>query len=121
MSESEQDGFGDVIRDASDLPQELIFHINYLGGDMPNYSLNFSRPSTSVILQYFAFLRLGLEGYREIVRTVLENAGALARKLGAIEGLQLVSDGSQFPIVTLRPGETYRQTTRWVFRQSNTL
>lgn len=99
-------GMGTVVfRDASDLPQELIFHINYLGGDMPNYSLNFSRPSTSVILQYFAFLRLGLEGYREIVRTVLENAGALARKLGAIEGLQLVSDGSQFPIVTLRAGD----------------
>ncbi len=40
-------------------PEELVFHINYLGGDMPNYSLNFSRPSNSVVLQYFNFLRLG--------------------------------------------------------------
>ena len=72
-------GMGTVVfRDASDLPEELVFHINYLGGDMPNYSLNFSRPSNSVILQYFTFLRLGREGYGEIVASVLANAQALA-------------------------------------------
>jgi glutamate decarboxylase len=96
-------GMGTVIfRDASDLPEELIFHINYLGGDMPNYSLNFSRPSSSVILQYFAFLRLGIEGYSEIIKTVLGTAQALAGKLEQIDGLELVSDGSLFPIVTLK-------------------
>jgi glutamate decarboxylase len=95
-------GMGTVVfRDASDLPEELVFHINYLGGDMPNYSLNFSRPSSSVILQYFAFLRLGHAGYREIVTTMLANAQALAAKLGAIEGLELLNDGSAFPIVAL--------------------
>jgi glutamate decarboxylase len=95
-------GMGTVVfRDASDLPEELIFHINYLGGDMPNYSLNFSRPSSSVILQYFAFLRLGRGGYAEIVGSVLANAQALAQKLGAIDGLELVNDGSSFPIVAV--------------------
>jgi glutamate decarboxylase len=99
-------GMGTVIfRDAADLPEELIFHINYLGGDMPNYSLNFSRPSSSVILQYFAFLRLGQAGYKEIVATVLENAQSLAAKLGAIDGLELLTDGSQFPIVALRAND----------------
>jgi glutamate decarboxylase len=96
-------GMGTVIfRDRADLPEELIFHINYLGGDMPNYSLNFSRPSSSVILQYFAFLRLGIEGYRAIIESVLANAHALADKLAAIDGLELVSDGSRFPIVALK-------------------
>jgi glutamate decarboxylase len=102
-------GMGTVVfRDASDLPEELIFHINYLGGDMPNYSLNFSRPSSSVILQYFAFLRLGLEGYREIVQTVLANAVKLAGKLEQIEGLRLIADGSEFPIVALRAEDPER-------------
>jgi glutamate decarboxylase len=96
-------GMGTVVfRDGSDLPEELIFHINYLGGDMPNYSLNFSRPSSSVILQYFAFLRLGLSGYRQIVAAVLSNAHALASKLAKIDGLQLLGDASRFPIVALR-------------------
>ena len=40
-------GMGTVVfRDKSDLPEELVFHINYLGGDMPNYSLNFSAQAT---------------------------------------------------------------------------
>jgi glutamate decarboxylase len=96
-------GMGTVLfRDSSDLPEELVFHINYLGGDMPNYSLNFSRPSSSVILQYFTFLRLGHEGFREIVASGLANARALAAKLGTIEGLELLSDGAMFPIVALR-------------------
>jgi glutamate decarboxylase len=99
-------GMGTVVfRDASDLPEELVFHINYLGGDMPNYSLNFSRPSSSVILQYFAFLRLGRAGYEQIVSTMLANASALGARLGAIEELELVSDGSVFPIVTLRASD----------------
>jgi glutamate decarboxylase len=96
-------GMGTVVfRDSSDLPQELVFHINYLGGDMPNYSLNFSRPSSSVVLQYFNFLRLGHEGYTEIVSNVLSNAQALATRLRDIEGIELINDGSTFPIVVLR-------------------
>jgi glutamate decarboxylase len=91
-----------VFRDGSDLPEELVFQITYLGGDMPNYSLNFSRPSSSVVLQYFNFLRLGREGYAEIVGTMLSNAQSLASKLQGIEGVELVNDGSTFPIVVLR-------------------
>jgi glutamate decarboxylase len=96
-------GMGTVVfRDSSDLPEELVFHINYLGGDMPNYSLNFSRPSSSVVLQYFNFLRLGRSGYQAIVAGMLSNAQALAGKLGAIQGLEILNDGSTFPIVALR-------------------
>jgi glutamate decarboxylase len=96
-------GMGTVVfRDAADLPQELVFHINYLGGDMPNYTLNFSRPSYGVILQYFSFVRLGQAGYRRVVTTALENARALAAKLKAIEGLELIEGGSRFPIVVAR-------------------
>lgn len=96
-------GMGTVIfRDRSDLPEELVFHINYLGGDMPNYSLNFSRASNSVILQYYNFLRLGHDGYARIVKAMIENARALAAQLERIEGLALMNDGARFPIVALR-------------------
>jgi glutamate decarboxylase len=96
-------GMGTVVfREAADLPEELVFHINYLGGDMPNYSLNFSRPSNSVLLQYYNFLRLGRSGYEQIVSTVLANARALAERLSEIEGLELINDASSFPIVALR-------------------
>ncbi len=96
-------GMGTVVfREQSDLPEELVFHINYLGGDMPNYTLNFSRASNSVILQYFSLLRLGREGFEQIIATVLANAQALAGKLATIDGLEVLNDGSRFPIVVVR-------------------
>ena len=99
-------GMGTVVfRTRADLPEELVFHINYLGGDMANYSLNFSRPSTSVILQYYAFLRLGRPGYTAIVETMLANAQALAAKMARIEGLEVITGGELFPIVVARAAE----------------
>jgi glutamate decarboxylase len=96
-------GMGTIVfRDSADLPEELVFHINYLGGDIPNYSLNFSRPSNTVILQYFNFLRLGRAGYERIIANALANARALAGELARIEGVELVNGGQHFPIVALR-------------------
>ena len=46
------------------LPEDLVFDVNYLGGNMPTFALNFSRPGSEVIAQYFMFARLGREGYR---------------------------------------------------------
>ncbi|MGI8921124.1 MAG: glutamate decarboxylase [Solirubrobacteraceae bacterium] len=102
-------GLGTVVfRDRSDLPEELVFHINYLGGDMPNYSLNFSRPSNTVILQYYNFLRMGMEGYRGIVSGVLENASWIGEHLGANEHLQVINDASRFPVVCVRASDPER-------------
>src|SRR6201990_41361 len=47
------------------LPKELIFDVNYLGGHMPTFSLNFSRPGSEVVAQYFMFAALGYNGYRK--------------------------------------------------------
>jgi glutamate decarboxylase len=97
-------GMGTVIfRDKSDLPDELVFHINYLGGDMPNYSLNFSRPSNSVIVQYYNFLRLGHEGYARIAQAMLDNAQALTEGLLATGAFEALHDRESFPVVVVRP------------------
>ena len=48
-----------VWRAAEDLPDDLVFHVNYLGGDMPTFTLNFSRPGNQIVGQYYNFLRLG--------------------------------------------------------------
>lgn len=55
-------GIGWVIwRSKEDLPEELIFHINYLGADQPTFTLNFSKGSSQVIAQYYQLIRLGFE------------------------------------------------------------
>ena len=55
-----------IWRDAEALPEELIFWVNYLGDEMPTFALNFSRPGSQVVAQYYNFLRLGFEGYRRV-------------------------------------------------------
>ncbi|KAL8472382.1 hypothetical protein ACS0TY_029552 [Phlomoides rotata] len=66
-----------IWRNKEDLPDELIFHINYLGSDQPTFTLNFSKGSSHVIAQYYQLIRLGYEGYREI----MENCQAIAKLL----------------------------------------
>ena len=63
-------GVGWVIwRDPDALPDDLVFNVNYLGGDMPTFALNFSRPGNQVAAQYYNFLRLGFDGYRRVQQT----------------------------------------------------
>ena len=63
-------GVGWVVwRDTAELPEELIFRVNYLGGEMPTFGINFSRPGSQVVCQYYNFLRLGREGSAGSSRT----------------------------------------------------
>ncbi len=63
-------GVGWVVwRDKSDLPEGLIFNVNYLGGNMPTFNLNFSRPGGQIVAQYYNFIRLGIDGYSKIHNT----------------------------------------------------
>ncbi|HXR31449.1 MAG TPA: glutamate decarboxylase [Solirubrobacterales bacterium] len=97
-------GMGTVLfRDVETVPEELVFKINYLGGEMANYSLNFSRASNTVLLQYYNFLRLGHEGYTRIVGNLMENAAELERALTASGRFELLNDARYLPVVVVRP------------------
>ncbi len=89
-------GVGWVIwREESDLPKELIFDVNYLGGNMPTFALNFSRPGGQVIAQYFNFLRLGREGYAKIQGACYDTAEYLAREIAKIGPFEILYDGDR--------------------------
>jgi len=80
-------------REKHDLPEELIFDVNYLGGNMPTFALNFSRPGGEIICQYYNFLRLGKEGYREIQEGCRELGLYLAGKIAALGPFTIIYDG----------------------------
>ncbi|MEN5300390.1 glutamate decarboxylase [Brucella sp. TWI559] len=82
-----------VWREASDLPEELIFNVNYLGGNMPTFALNFSRPGGQIIAQYYNFLRLGREGYAKIHDACYETAQYLAAEIAKIGPFEMIFDG----------------------------
>ncbi|WP_053636365.1 glutamate decarboxylase [Streptomyces sp. XY152] len=81
-------------RDKAALPEDLVFHVDYLGGDMPTLALNFSRPGGQVVAQYFLFLRLGREGYRRVHQACADTAQHLARQVADMGPFTLLYDGT---------------------------
>lgn len=70
-----------VFRNEDYVPKELVFELHYLGSVEYSFGLNFSRPAAPVLAQYFNFLNLGFQGYRDIMQEDLKNARLLSRAL----------------------------------------
>jgi len=77
------------------VPDDLVFHINYLGGNFPSFTLNFSRSSSEVIGQYYNFLRLGFKGYKAIIETCMNNALLLEKCLKQTKYFKVYSNAKQ--------------------------
>jgi glutamate decarboxylase len=91
-------GVGWVIwRHVAALPEELVFRVDYLGGDMPTFTLNFSRPGSQVVAQYYNLIRLGFEGYRAVQQECRDVARHLAVQLRGMKSFELITDGSELP------------------------
>jgi glutamate decarboxylase len=97
-----------IWRDKAALPRDLVFDVNYLGGHMPTFSLNFSRPGSEVIAQYFMFTSLGRDGYTAMMTNLREMAMHISSGVSKIGPYRLISDGSDLPVFAfaLRPETT---------------
>jgi glutamate decarboxylase len=105
-------GIGWVIwRETEDLPEDLIFRVSYLGGNMPTFALNFSRPGAQVLLQYYNYLRLGKEGYYAVQKESQEVALFLSKAIHDMGPFELFTDGSDIPVLSWRQKEGY--TSNW--------
>jgi len=107
-----------IFCDKNDLPEELIFEVNYLGGLMPNYSLNFSKASNTIIAQYYNLIRLGKKGYQDILQILLVNAIYLAHKLENSGRFEIINKEILFPLVAVKLKEDAKFT---VFQLSEKL
>ncbi|MEV0852519.1 glutamate decarboxylase [Nocardia fluminea] len=104
-------GIGFVVwRGPEYLPDDLVFRVNYLGGDMPTFTLNFSRPGNQVIGQYYNFLRLGRSGYSQVMQSLSQTARWFGERLRASGHFEVITDGSAIPVLSFRlagdPGYT---------------
>ncbi len=87
-----------IWRDQEALPEELIFKVNYLGGEMPTLTLNFSRPGNQIVAQYYNSLRLGREGYTRIQQACHDTALYVSSEIAKMGPFTLLSDGSELPV-----------------------
>lgn len=93
-------GLGWVLWRSKDLlPEELIFKVSYLGGEMPTFGLNFSRPGAQVLLQYYNLIRLGFDGYTRVQRETQQTALQLAAGVEELSCLEVIARGDALPVV----------------------
>jgi glutamate decarboxylase len=87
-----------IWREKDCLPSDLVFEVNYLGGSMPTFALNFSRPGSEVIAQYYMFVSLGFDGYKEIQCASSAIAQHIAKEIEEIGPYWTLTDGSDLPV-----------------------
>jgi glutamate decarboxylase len=103
-------GVGWIIwRETADLHPDLIFNVDYLGGTMPTLAINFSRPASQIVAQYYNLIRLGRSGYRAIHQACQEVAVHLAGEIARIGPFELVSRGTDLPVFAWK----LKQETHW--------
>ncbi|MEI7650234.1 MAG: glutamate decarboxylase, partial [Methanomicrobiales archaeon] len=113
-------GVGWIIwRDAAALPGDLIFWVNYLGSNMPTFALNFSRPGSQIILQYYNFLRLGIEGYTRVQSSLRDVAMTLAENISGLGPFELITKGDELPVFAFKLKDEIKNYT--VFDVSDAL
>jgi glutamate decarboxylase len=112
-------GIGFVVwRSPDHLPPDLVFNVNYLGGEMPTFTLNFSRPGNQVVGQYYNFVRLGRVGYTGIMRALRDTAVRISTGIGKEADLRVLTDGTAIPVVAFDVAEDSGYT---VFQVSHEL
>ncbi|GFH40535.1 glutamate decarboxylase [Lactococcus insecticola] len=93
-------GIGWIIwRDKTYLPEELIFSVSYLGGDMPTMAINFSRSASQIIGQFYNFMRFGFNGYKEIHQRTHDVAVFLAKTVADTGYFTIYNAGEHLPII----------------------
>jgi glutamate decarboxylase len=93
-------------RDVAALPEELVFNVNYLGGNMPTFALNFSRPGSEVVAQYYTFFRLGRSGFTAVQQASRDVATYLSGQLAAMPFFRLISRGDELPVFAFTTTDT---------------
>jgi glutamate decarboxylase len=84
------------------LPDDLVFRVNYLGGEMPTFALNFSRPGAQVAAQYYNFVRLGRQGYRRVHQTCRDVALHLSGEIAKMGPFELLTEGRDLPVFAFK-------------------
>jgi glutamate decarboxylase len=101
-----------IWRDKSYLPDEMNFSVNYLGAEVTQVGLNFSRPAAQVLGQYYNFIRLGREGYTAIQKNSMEIARYLHTEIGKMAPFKNYSKDIVNPLFIWYMKEEYAKNAK---------
>jgi glutamate decarboxylase len=107
-------GLGWVIwKDKKFLPDSMSFSVNYLGADVTQVGLNFSRPAAQILGQYYQFIRLGFEGYKDIQSNSMEVAKYLHSAIGKMKPFQNYSTEVCNPLFIWEMKKEHAKQAKW--------
>ncbi len=107
-------GLGWVIwKDKKYLPQEMSFSVNYLGANITQVGLNFSRPAAQILAQYYNFLHLGMEGYRKIQEVSMEIARYCHKEIGQMAPFECYAKELDNPLFIWSLKAEYAAKAKW--------
>ena len=107
-------GLGWVVwKDKKYLPKEMAFSVNYLGANITQVGLNFSRPAAQVLGQYYNFIHLGMDGYRAIHANSMDIAHYCHHSIGRIPCFRNYADKLDNPLFIWYLDPEYDKTAKW--------
>lgn len=107
-------GLGWVVwKDKKHLPGAMAFSVNYLGANITQVGLNFSRPASQVLGQYYQFIRLGFEGYKKIQQTCMDTATYAHSQISQMEPFEVYSKEVVNPLFIWYMNPEYQKTAKW--------
>ena len=107
-------GLGWVIwKDRQYLPSTMSFSVNYLGAEIAQVGLNFSRPAAQVLGQYYQFIRLGFKGYKDIQYNSMEVTRYAHSEIGKMKQFKNYSPDVVNPLFIWSLDDDYNKKAKW--------
>ena len=107
-------GLGWVIwKDKQYLPDEMNFSVNYLGAEISQVGLNFSRPGAQILGQYYNYIRLGFEGYKAIQQNSLEIAKYIWGEIAKFPQFRNYASEVVNPLFIWHLDSEYDKSAKW--------
>ena len=91
----------------------MSFSVNYLGANISQVGLNFSRPAAQILGQYYNFIHLGFEGYKEIHTNSMEIAQYCHDQIGKMPCFTNNAKKLENPLFIWYMEEEYDKTAKW--------
>ena len=107
-------GLGWVVwKDKKYLPDEMSFSVNYLGANITQVGLNFSRPAAQILGQYYNFIRLGFEGYKEVQQNSMDIAKYCHEQIGKMPCFRNYAKEVVNPLFIWMMNPEYDKKAKW--------
>lgn len=107
-------GLGWVVwKDKKYLPDQMSFSVNYLGASISQVGLNFSRPAAQILAQYYNFIHLGEEGYKDIHSNSMCIAQYCHDEIGKMPYFENYSETLENPLFIWSLKPEFEKTAMW--------